>query len=530
MVQRVSQNRSFRDSSLTIMQTAFDADAVRQQDSIEAILQAGLGPRRIDEIARDLDELRFGLPRETLARHLDALIREKRIKGFSWDGATAYQFPLDRTPGDTHLYAKYVPATALMARESAGEYGSTPPSTTDLRSLGDEQPASEAQDACAQSTIDYVPLSAAGLEVRYAVRRPIHLRPLTHYNREFLSGYRPNVDRYLPADMLEQLHEMGATTMASRPAGTYARHVFSRLLIDLSWASSRLEGNTYSRLETQRLIEHGEAARGKDYFETQMILNHKAAIELLVENADRLAFDRLTVLNLHAALSDGLMDDQTLCVNLRRQKVDIWGTDYKPLTVPQQIDECFNEVLAVATEIDDPFEQAFFAMVHLPYLQPFGDVNKRVSRLAVNIPLIRHNLCPLSFVDVPEKAYVDGMFGVYELNRIELLRDTFLWAYQRSCSRYLALRQVMRQPDVFRMKIRLALQEAVREVVSGNLRGTPRELESLAVDMVAPDDIESFVAAVTGDLDILFEGNFLRYGLRRSEYLAWSFKRNKRKL
>ena len=74
-------------------------------------------------------------------------------------------------------------------------------------------------------------------------------------------------------------------------------------------------------------------------------------------------------------------------------------------------------------------------MVHLPYLQPFEDVNNRVSRLAANIPLIRHNLCPVSFIDVPERPYIDGLMGIYELNRIELLRDVFVWAYDRSSQR-----------------------------------------------------------------------------------------------
>ena len=99
----------------------------------------------------------------------------------------------------------------------------------------------------------------------------------------------------------------------------------------------------------------------------------------------------------------------------------------------------------MAAEIEDPFEQAFFLMVHLPYLQPFEDVNKRVSRLAANIPFIRHNLCPLSFIDVPQQAYVDAMLGVYELNQVELLRDVFVWAYARSCQQYVAVQQNMGQ-------------------------------------------------------------------------------------
>jgi hypothetical protein len=90
---------------------------------------------------------------------------------------------------------------------------------------------------------------------------------------------------------------------------------------------------------------------------------------------------------------------------------------YLPVALPQRLEELFAIVMQMAAEIDDPFEQAFFLMVHLPYLQPFEDVNKRVSRLAANIPLIRHNLCPLSFIDVSQQAHKNAMIGVYERHR-----------------------------------------------------------------------------------------------------------------
>jgi hypothetical protein len=104
-------------------------------------------------------------------------------------------------------------------------------------------------------------------------------------------------------------------------------------------------------------------------------------------------------------------------------------------------------------------------MVHLPYLQPFADVNKRVSRLAANIPLIRDNLCPLSFIDVSQQAYVDAMLGVYEFNRIELLRDVFVWAYERSCQQYVAVRQSLVPPDMLRLRYRQALSDVIAAIV-----------------------------------------------------------------
>ena len=127
---------------------------------------------------------------------------------------------------------------------------------------------------------------------------------------------------------------------------------------------------------------------------------------------------------------------------LRRISVGIERSVFRPLEVPQIIEECFDQLLATSSAIIDPFEQAFFVMVQLPYLQPFDDVNKRVSRLAANIPLIKANLSPLSFGDVSRGLYADATLGVYELTRVELLRDVFIWAYKRSAAHYAAVRAV----------------------------------------------------------------------------------------
>lgn len=192
-----------------------------------------------------------------------------------------------------------------------------------------------------------------------------------------------------------------------------------RLLIDLSWNSSRLEGNTYSLLDTQRLLERGEAVEGKDAKETQMILNHKAAIEMLADDAEEIGFNRYTLCNLHALLSENLLPDPMAGGRLRSHSVGIGASVFEPLQVPQQIEEGFDIMLTKVEAVRNPFEQALFIMVHLPYLQPFDDVNKRLSRLAANIPLVRRNLCPLSFVDVDREMYTLGFLGVYELGRIE---------------------------------------------------------------------------------------------------------------
>jgi len=368
---------------------------------------------------------------------------------------------------------------------------------------------------------EYVPLSPSGAEVRQLVRRPQSERTPVSYNREFLDQYRPNESRYLTAETIAHLTRIGATADLERPAGTYARHILDRLLVDLSWASSRLEGNTYSLLDTQRLIQFGEAAEGKDAIETQMILNHKAAIEFMVDQSDELAFDRQTVLNLHALLSDNLLLDSAASGRLRRIAVGIHHSVYHPLELSPLIEEYFQQVINTGAAIKNPFEQAFFAMVHLPYLQPFEDVNKRVSRLAANIPFIRENFSPLAFIDVPERAYVEGLLGVYELNRIELLRDVFVWAYEQSAKRYVAVRQSLGEPDKFRLKFRNELTDVVGNIVRGGLAPTVEAVTKVARERVPAEQLDDFVRMTINDLENLHEGNFARFKLRPSEFHAW---------
>lgn len=368
---------------------------------------------------------------------------------------------------------------------------------------------------------DELTVSRAGQEVRDLVRRPMsHRRPVGYVAR-FLEGYTPNRDFYLDPVTRARLHERGRAPGGERAAGTYARQILSRLLVDLSWASSRLEGNTYTRLDTQNLIELGRAAPGKDQREAQMILNHKAAIEMLVEGVEEVRFDRYTICNLHALLADNLLADPSAAGRLRRIEVGISGTVYQPLAIPQQLEELFDQVLAKAAAIEDAFEQAFFVMVHLPYLQPFDDVNKRVSRLAANIPFIKHNLAPLSFIDVPERDYVDGLLGIYELQRVELARDVFTWAYERSCQRYTVIRDALPQPDPLRLRNREQLTEVVSTVVRDDASIDDQRIRALASPIVEAGDLDDFVAMVISELSGLHDGNIARYRLRLSEFRAW---------
>ncbi|MYK59720.1 MAG: Fic family protein [Rhodospirillaceae bacterium] len=366
-------------------------------------------------------------------------------------------------------------------------------------------------------------LSAAGAEIRDYVRQPPEARTPVGYDRSFLDSYRPNRSFYLSEEERAQLAETGRSGVVEQAAGTYAKRILSRLLIDLSWNSSRLEGNTYSLLDTVRLIEAGQEADGRDAREALMILNHKAAIEFLVDAADDIGFDRYTIFNLHAALADDLLPDQDAPGRLRYAAVGIGGSVFHPLELPQSIEECFDRVLVTAAAIEDPFEQAFFAMVHFPYLQPFDDVNKRVSRLAANIPLIKANLSPLSFDDVSRDLYIQAILGVYELQRTELLRDLFLWAYGRSAIRYAAVRQSIGEPDPFRMRHRTALRDLVGAVIRASMdkKQAAAEVEAWAVRHIEDAERGRFRKIAERELLSLHDGNFARYRITRSEFAAW---------
>jgi len=208
---------------------------------------------------------------------------------------------------------------------------------------------------------------------------------------------------------------------------------------------------------------------------------------------------------------------------LRRISVAIERSSFHPLEVPQLIEECFDQILATAAAITDPFEQAFFVMVQLPYLQPFDDVNKRVSRLVANIPLIKSNLSPLSFEGVPRGTYTDAVLGVYELNKTELLRDVFIWAYERSAARYAAVRQSLGEPDPFRLRHRAALREVVGAVVRGRMdkKQAAKHVTTWTSEHIDAAERERFRETAESELLGLHEGNFARYQIRPSEFAAW---------
>jgi hypothetical protein len=458
----------------------------REMDAVEAAVASFSEGAAFQDIARALP---IPLNTRTLQRRLAKLAKEGKIE------------KKGKTTGTRYYLLQQPPAPDLEA--------GAPPEQ-------DEQSEPKL-------TLSLTP-SPAGLEIFNAVARPRQERKRVSYVRDFLDAYRPNQTFYLPSEIRRELAPIGRVTDKVEPAGTYARQVLDRLLIELSFHSSRLEGNRYSLLETKQLIEAGRTATGKAAEETQMILNHEGAIEFLVESAETIGIDKLTIQSLHAILSDNLLPDPADSGRLRRRGVEIGGSVYTPLAVPQLIEELFLQILNTAGQIRDPFEQAFFLSVHLPYLQPFQDVNKRVSRLSANIPLIRNNLKPLSFIDVPKSDYAAGLLGVYELNRIELMRDVFVWAYKRSAEHYAAIRDSLGSPDEFKLRYRLQIKSAVAHVIQNGIpaKDVHTHISGWAAENeVAEADRARFVAIIESEILSLHEWNVARYPVTPSQYKAW---------
>ncbi|MCY4303300.1 MAG: hypothetical protein OXC62_00700 [Aestuariivita sp.] len=189
---------------------------------------------------------------------------------------------------------------------------------------------------------------------------PLYMRQKMSYKRQVIDEYIPNETIYVPKEQREELLGEGKRCDVTLVAGTYARQICQRLLIDLSYNSSRLEGNTYSKLDTQKLVEEGIRADGKPHRETVMIMNHKEAILFLVENAHEIELNSFTLFNLHHLLSQDLLVNPEAGGRVRTVDVDIGQSTYKPVSNPHVLKELLELILLKARRIKDSFEQSFF--------------------------------------------------------------------------------------------------------------------------------------------------------------------------
>lgn len=206
-----------------------------------------------------------------------------------------------------------------------------------------------------------------------------------------------------------------------------------RLAIDLSWKSSQIEGNTYSLLETERLLKEQETATGKPKDDATMLLNHKEAINFIINHPDYVV--PLTIAgieDIHSILIKDLGVDR----NIRQRRVGISGTNYKPLDNEHQIREALRDMCNLINSKDSIFEKALLALVLLSYIQAFTDGNKRTARIVSNAILIAHQYCPISFRTIDSIEYKKAMLVFYEQNNMSVFKDIFISQFKFAVKNY----------------------------------------------------------------------------------------------
>ncbi len=240
----------------------------------------------------------------------------------------------------------------------------------------------------------------------------------------------------MPRDVAEELCRLGHRGEA-HPTDINARDVFAQSLVDLSWNSSRLDGSRYSLHAAEELLNGGSMRCDVD---TVMLLNHKAAVDFLVDCLPREPLSSLVVQNLHAILMQDLVPDSSSLGAIRNGPLGIAGTLYSPLQEPDAIKAMLKSIVEIAAHIKSPVEAALFMWIQLAYLQPFEHGNEVTSRVSANIPLLLRNCVPMTFQEVTSDDYARAVVAVYEFRDATLAADLFSWAYQRSVKRSVAAR------------------------------------------------------------------------------------------
>lgn len=363
--------------------------------------------------------------------------------------------------------------------------------------------------------------SVVSLQAIQQIRRPIFDRLPVPYDSSWLDSYRPNSTFYICEEIRAQLWQAGRRANDQDPAGTYAHRIFNRLLIDLSYNSSRLEGNTYSLLDTERLLLHGKGVEGKLEEERVMILNHKEAIRYLVDNAPKLDPTRNVICTLHYLLADGLVE-AAYAGKVRDYGVRIGGSTYIPLEGSKRLQQQLEAIATKAVAIRDPFEQSCFLLTHVSYLQAFADVNKRTARLSANIPLVKGNLVPLAFNDVKVEDYMSVMIAIYELKDVRPLVDLYAHSYLRTCVAYDATIRALGFDEV-RVRYRRQRRDMVRDVLEQGLTGDAMQkaIKTTAQAQIPEIDRQAFVDDVLEDLEQIDEARLVGLGITVDQMLQW---------
>ena len=256
----------------------------------------------------------------------------------------------------------------------------------------------------------------------------------TAFNFDLIREQLPQVEMFT-AEELSLLNGLQAEFREHVDAMTENeyRKEMERLGIDLSWKSSQIEGNTYSLLETERLLRESRTAEGKTKEEAVMLLNHKDALRFVLDNPDYLQQLSINhIEDIHQLLTKNLAVDK----GIRRRRVGVTGTNYRPLDNEFQIREALCDTCELINGKTNVFEKALLALLLLSYIQAFADGNKRTARITSNALLIANGYCPLSFRTVDSIDYKKAMLLFYEQNNLYAFKQIFIQQFEFAVKEY----------------------------------------------------------------------------------------------
>ena len=254
------------------------------------------------------------------------------------------------------------------------------------------------------------------------------------FNFDLVCNILPRVVLFTDDELqrLNTAHQRFIANMQTLSDVEYRKEM-ERLGVDLSWKSSQIEGNTYSLLETERLLREKQTASGKTKDEAVMLLNHKDALDFVLDNPDYLKEISIRrIEDIHSILTKEL----GIGGGIRTRHVGIIGTNYRPLDNEFQIREALEDSCALINGKENIFEKALLALVLLSYIQPFADGNKRTARITSNAILLAWGYCPLSFRTVDSVDYKKAMLLFYEQNNIAAFKQIFIEQYEFATKNY----------------------------------------------------------------------------------------------
>lgn len=445
-----------------------------------------------------------------LAFLIQTYLADRARQGLAPVGAEAIRAQVNGKRPTVNRYLAALVSQGAILREGVGPATRYRTAATATLSAGVAETAHRTDATRAKAS---PPWTAQALELRAQLQAPLGTRMPVTYRREFVDGYVPNQSSLLPADLAADLLASGRA-QGQQPASTYARKVLEQLLIDLSWHSSRLEGNRTSLLDTQTLFARGRSIG--DDMDATMLLNHKDAIEFMVDAVPEYGTTTPVVRNIQSLLMQGLLENPDAVGAIRNTIVNITDSVYVPTQVPSLLEEMLGLIVDKARLVKNPVEAAFFLWVQIAYLQPFEDGNKRTSRLCANLPLLLSNCAPLSFLDVAADDYAIAVTGVYERMDVTLAVELFAWTYRRSIAKYRVVLESMAAPDPFRARYREHLGEAIRQVLEGATAA-----EAVAALALPEPDQPVFHTLLRKELQGLEVFNCARYRLAIRKTEQW---------